>query len=261
MTRVDSTREAAGDLTSEVEAAHSGLKSAVARLMDRLDEGELCLPLREPIADQAGASGSDELRLAPHMLVDPDDKLACALFTRSEFLKRAAARFQWSSGGEELEYCTLPARAALDMALGVIDGEDVVGVVINACHESELFLQRHELASLLAGRALPLVGYVRRVAPDTAAETLLAEPGDPPPAALTEALAAGLAGLGDAITGHELLRTFNPERDLEPHYTLILHSAAPPGEQQRLAEELVNMIADKLPPPGYIDVFFDTPRP
>jgi hypothetical protein len=251
----------AADLTTEVQVARTGLRSAVARLLERLDEGELCLPLREPITADAQESSVEELRLAPHMLVDPEDKLACALFTRAEFLKRAAATFNWSSGSEALEYCTLPARAALNMALGVIDGEDVVGVVLNACDETELFLQRHELASLLAGQPIPLVGYVRRVAPDVAADTLLAEPGDQPPAELSAALAAALAKL-PAVSGHQLLRTFNAERDLEPHYTLILHSAAEPAEQERLAAELVALIAEKLPPPGYIDVFFDTrPKP
>ena len=259
MTSPESKVDAA-DSTLDVRTARSGLRSDVAKLVSRLEEGELCLPLREPISADSAGSELEELRLAPHMLVDPDDKLACTLFTRPDLLKRAAEFFGWSTGEDSLEYCTLPARAALDMALGAIDGEDVVGIVVNACDETELFLQRPELASLLAGQPIPLVGYVRRVAPDVAAETLLAEPGDPPPAELTAALTAVLARL-PAITGHQLLCTFNAERDLEPHYTLVLQSDAEAAEQQRLAEEVVNTIAEKLPPPGYIDVFFDTPEP
>ena len=60
------------------------------------------------------------------------------------------------------------------------------------------------------------------------------------------------------IESYSLQRTFNAERDLEPHLTLTLRTRQA-VEREALAGRIVAAIQDKLPPPGYIDVLFAEP--
>ena len=59
------------------------------------------------------------------------------------------------------------------------------------------------------------------------------------------------------VEGYALLRTFNPERDLEPHPTLKLATKAEEHELQAIAGKMIDAIGKHLPPPGYIDIVFD----
>jgi hypothetical protein len=149
----------------------------------------------------------------------------------------------------------LPARVACELALGVIDEATVFGLVLDPGQPSELMLRRSELASIVAGTALPLVGYLGDLPPLDDEEVLLAEPSDPPPAAFTSALERCLADLPE-ISGHRLTRTFNRERDLEPHLTLRL-STPPATDRRALAERVIGAVGELVPPPGYIDILFD----
>jgi hypothetical protein len=58
------------------------------------------------------------------------------------------------------------------------------------------------------------------------------------------------------VTSHRLVRTFNPERDLEPHLTLELAVTAE-ADRRALAERVIGAVGDRIPPPGYLDVVFD----
>lgn len=256
----DSSQPATSDLTEFVRRARRGLRSDVAALVEALEDAELCVPLREhvpgvPAGEQLELS--TELALAPHMLLDPEGHLCCVAFTRGELIDDLAEQLGWTTSGDLLEYCTLPARGVLDMALQVIDDREVVGIVLNPGSDSELFLQRHELASIMNRSALPLVGYVDRIQESSDQGTLLAEPAEPPPPELLAALEGALAALPQ-IASYTLQHTFNPERDLEPHLTLRLRSASPPADQSAVASTIVEAIAEKLPPPGYIDILFET---
>jgi hypothetical protein len=84
---------------------------------------------------------------------------------------------------------------------------------------------------------------------------LIADASEPPPAAFTAALEACLAEL-PAVTGHRLERTFNPERDLEPHLTLRL-STQGDADLRAIGERVIAAVGELVPPPGYIDVLFD----
>jgi hypothetical protein len=109
---------------------------------------------------------------------------------------------------------------------------------------------------LTNGKAIPLVGYVAALAPDESEQTLIAEGGEPPSTALTEAIERCLAEL-PVVDGYVLLRTFNSERDLEPHPTLKLATKADESELQAIADKMSEAIVKHLPPPGYIDIVFD----
>jgi len=251
--RVDS------DLTQAVRTAKSGLRRDVRQLVDALPHGELLVPLARDIAGAPEGERveiADELTLAPHLLIGPGGEAWAALFTRAELVGPIEERFGWQTDEAPLKVCALPARLALDMALEVVDDENVVGLVVNPLHESELVLNRVELGSIARGQPLPLVGYVDGIPRDEAESTLVAEPGDPPPAAMLAALERCLADL-DEVVGHSLRRTFNPDRDLEPHLTLTLLLAPQAVDRAALARRVVEAIEQELPPPGYIDVLFE----
>jgi hypothetical protein len=245
------------DLTAAVSIARRGFRSDVRVFTEALDRGELFAPLAAKVKDAVYGEQmqvEDELRLTPHLLEDPEGKLYCALFTRPELIEPLEEQLGWTTDGDALEYCALPARAALDMVLQVIDDDHVLGLVINPLADTELVLRRSEVASIAQGEPIPLVGYVEQIPEEADQRTLLAEPADPPPPEFTAALEQAIAKQPQ-IQGYTLQRTFNRERDLEPHLTLTLRT--PPGvDRQQLAAEVMQAIEDKLPPPGYIDVLF-----
>lgn len=247
------------DLTVAVQTAKRGFRRDVEVFMRMLDAATIFIPLAQPVP---GAAHGEQLevgegfKLSPHMLVDDDEKLYCALFTRAEMLEVAVEELGWTTNGEPLEFATVPARVGLEMALAVIDEATVLGLVLNPLDPSELMLHRTELASILAGKAVPLVGYVNDLPEQEFEETLIAEPGDPPPPALSAAIENCLKGL-DGVTGYELVRTFNAERDLEPHPTLRVRTTRPDDDFPEMAKALIEAVKDLLPPPGYIDVVFE----
>jgi hypothetical protein len=247
------------DLTQAVSRARSGYRKDVAALIALLGDGELYVPLARSV--QGVPTGErveieSELSLVPHMLVDEAGKLYCALFTRPELIEQVADRLDWSTDGEELEYCSVPANLALDMALDVIDEQNVLGLVINPTHDGELVLRREELGNIARGRAVPLVGYVSGIAQIEGEASLVAEAGDPPPQALVEALETALVGETE-VAGYHLERTFNPERDLEPHLTLTLKTRRADLDHETISHRIASAIEDELPPPGYIDIVFE----
>jgi hypothetical protein len=246
------------DLTPAVSLARRGLRSDVRVFIDALDHGELFAPLAAKVAGAVYGEQmevEDELKLTPHMLEDPDGKLYCALFTRPEMIEPLEEELGWTTDGESLEYCAIPARAAFDMALQVIDDKDVLGLVINAMDDTELMLRRDEVASIAHNQAIPLVGYVQRIPENADEKTLIAEPADPPPPELVAILEQIIGALPE-IESYCLQRTFNAERDLEPHLTLTLRSRGP-VTREPIADRIIQAIDGKLPPPGYIDLLFE----
>ena len=250
------------DLTIAVETARRGFRRDVDVLVRMLDAGTILIPLLHSVPD---AEHGEELevdegfRLSPQMLVDEEGKLYCALFTRADLLEPLVDQLGWETDGEALEYATVPARVALEMGLDVVDEENVLGVVLNPMDESELMLRRSELASILAGTAVPLVGYVNAIPEQDFEETLEADPGDEHPAELVSAIEACLAKQ-EGVTGYTLARTFNPERDVEPHPTLRVITTRPDEELGDIAQLIIEAVKDALPPPGYIDVIFERPE-
>jgi hypothetical protein len=246
------------DLVLAVKQARRGFRRDVAALLDALEASDLLIPLSEPVEGATTGERTKvkgELRLSPHFLPTPEGKYFAALFTSAPLLHAIASQLGWQTGEAELEFCAVPGGVALEMACGTLD-ENVVGVVFDAGAESELVLTADEAKKLVTGQAIPLVGYVAAI-PDDHDRTLIAEPGTPPPAELIAALDRCVAELPE-LTGYELLRTFNPERDLEPHPTLKLKTKSGEVDHQHLAKHVFNAIGPHLPPPGYVDIVFDT---
>jgi hypothetical protein len=247
------------DLTPVVARAKSGFRRDVAQLIEVLDRGELYVPLArriEGVPHGERVELEDELKLVPHLLVDEDGKLYCALFTDPDLMQPIAEQLEWTTDDDELEFCSVPARLALEMALDVIDEQSVLGLVINAMHSSELVLRRDEIGNIVGGRAVPLVGYVSGIPETDVDRTLVAEPGDPPPPALVSALERALESESE-VADYKLENTFNPDRDIEPHLTLTLRTRRADLDHETISKRIVTAIESELPPPGYIDVVFE----
>ena len=243
-------------LVNALKQARRGFRRDVAALLEALEQADLLIPLAEPVAGATTGERTKiegELRLQPHFLPTPDGVQFAALFTSPELLDAMGARLKWQTAGGELEFCQVPGGVALEMASGTLD-EQVQGVVLDAGSEWELVLSPSEVRSLVGGQAIPLVGYVAAI-PDDHEQTLVAEPGAPPSPALTAALERCVAELPE-LSGYELLRTFNPERDLEPHPNMKLKTKPGQVDHQHLAKHVFNAIGPHLPPPGYIDIVF-----
>jgi hypothetical protein len=244
------------DLVRAIKQAQRGFRRDVAALLEALEQGDLLIPLAEPVAGAKTGERTKiegELRLKPHFLPAPQGAQFAALFTSAELLDAIGSKLGWRTGGGDLEFCSVPGGVALEMASGTLD-EQVQGVVFDAGADSELVLSASEVLKLVAGEPIPLVGYVASI-PDDHERTLVAEPGAPPPAELTEALERCLGELPE-LSGYELLRTYNPERDLEPHPTLRLSTKSKDVDYQHLANHVFDAISPHLPPPGYIDIVF-----
>lgn len=245
-------------LTALVKQARRGLRRDVTALEAALDEGQLFVALKQSIegAPEGEAVALDhELEIVPHLLSDEEGQGYAALFTDPALAEPVAESLGWTTDGHELSVCALPARVALELSLGLIDETTVLGLVIDPGQASELMLRHREASSIASGHPLPLVGYLTELPPLDDEQVLLAEPSDPPPPALLAALAEFIAAHPE-ITAHRLERTFNPERDLEPHLTLRLSA---PGETdpRALAQQVIAAIGELVPPPGYLDILFD----
>jgi hypothetical protein len=63
-------------------------------------------------------------------------------------------------------------------------------------------------------------------------------------------------GRSTDLPRYRLHRTFSPERDLEPHFTLNLIGSGDEPDPA-LIQELSEALEGKLPPPGYIDIVWN----
>jgi hypothetical protein len=254
----DEAAELAADLTSAVIRARRGFRRDVASLVEAAPKGQLFVPLMRRIEDVPVGVETElgaELSIAPHILYDEDRRGHMVCFTRPEFVEAAAKEIDLRTDGGELEYCTLPSAVVLEIALEVVDGTRVVGLLVNALHESELILRRHEVASIAQGKAIPLVGYVSEIPFSTDEKRLIAKLDGPPPEELVDAVESVLSSR-PAPPKYGLHRTFSPERDLEPHFTLNLITEDH-NVDSNLARDLSLALEGKLPPPGYIDIVWN----
>lgn len=226
--------------------------------MTALATGELLVPLARDMPDAPEGQRIEfdgSLTLVPHLLTDAEGGHFAALFTTPEPLEPIVRALSWKTDGGELKVCALPARLAFEMALTIIDRNDVVGLVIDAGAPSELCLNRNELASILAGRALPLLAYVGDIPEDEPHKTLVAEDGAPPPAELVAAL-VNFCKSTPGVIGYRLRRTFNPDRDLEPHLSVTL-AVTNKVNRRYLFDCVTQAIEGTVPAPGYLDVLFE----
>ncbi len=250
------------DLSEVVKAARRGFLRDVELLVRALPRGGLLVPLATEVRSAQAPDGTDDdesVTIRPHLLPDRDGTSFVPLFTDADALVTVGEYLQWSTDdSNELQYCTLPALVAVELALSLLADGTVVGAVINPSDEHELVLQRHELAALSQQQALPLVGYVQEIPVADDEEVLVAELAAPPSPELIAAIEACLAHLPH-VDGYALEQTFNKERDLEPHPTLTLRVKDPEAiDANKLNELLAEKLEGKLPDPGYIDVLFDT---
>jgi type III secretion system (T3SS) SseB-like protein len=246
------------DLVSAVKQARRGFRRDVAALLEALEQADLLIPLAESVAGATTGQRTKiegELRLQPHFLPTPEGPRFAALFTSAPLLDAIGEQLGWQTGDGSLEFCAVPGGVALEMASGTLD-ENVHGVVIDAGADSELVLTAAEVKQLVTGHAIPLVGYVAAI-PDDHEKTLIAEAGAPPSAELLAALERCVTELSVELAGYELLRTFNPERDLEPHPTIKLRTKPGQVDHQHLAKHVFNSVSPHLPPPGYVDIVFE----
>lgn len=245
------------DATQAVDAARRGFKRDITTLVATFRKARLLVPLAKRIANVAVGSEQqvgEELSLSPHLLFDDEKTGFVTAFTRPEFVNRATEEIGWTTDVGPLEYCALPAQVVLELALALCDDERIGGMLLNPLDGTELMLHRHEIASIVQGRALPLVGYVGEIPFDPDEERLIAEMDGGPPPDVVSAIEEILQK-----TTYALRRTFNPERDLEPHLTLNVMGTEAAADRSAIAQKLASALDGLLPPPGYIDILFDDP--
>lgn len=258
---MSSTPEPENPLSTALERARRGLRRDVSELLDAIRSGELIVPLSRdvPGAEEGErVEFSGNLELHPHLIADEERQHYAVLFSESEIMEPVARELEWTTDGEELKGCTLPAMLACEMALDAIDEQRVFGLVFNPGHESELFLRRSELASILSGQPIPLVGYLGDLPPLEDERILVAEGTGLDPAIASDIERA--LSSEPRVSSHRLERTFNPERDLEPHPTLTLVVGNQEVDRKVIAEKVIAAVGDRLPPPGYLDIVFEEPE-
>lgn len=243
--------------------ARGGLRSLVVRVIETLDDGSLFVPLAEELADtplEQEVELNGELSFRPHMLLDQEENAHVVAYTNPELAEELAETLGWATAGAELQFLRLPARSVLSMALEPIDGTPVAGIAVNPSTEDEVVLQRDEVQSILAGQAIPLVGYVEELPEGLEDNTQVVEGASPPPAALLKALDQAKAKL-PLLVSYKVETTFNPERDREPHLTITLFLARKDAPRGAIADDVMELVAPHLPPPGYTDIVFkDAPN-
>jgi hypothetical protein len=255
---VTQTEQTPRILTDVVAAARRGLRRDVAVLTSALAQGELLMPLRKDVAGAAEGERVEidgPLELSPHLISDEEGRHYAVLFTEPELMESVAAGLGWQTDGGELKGCTLPAHLACEMSLDAVDEQTVFGLVVNPGDDSELFLRRSELASIVAGQPLPLVGYLADLPPLEDERILVAEGTGLSPEIASEI--EQCLGAQSGVAGHRVERTFNPERDLEPHPTLTIVLSDDAADRRAIAQAVIASIGERLPPPGYLDILFE----
>jgi hypothetical protein len=258
----DEKREAA--LSAALVAAQSGLRSDVKLLLEALETSHVYIPLSEDLPDTPEGEQLEfdgELTFRPHMILGEEEAIFAVAYSEAEFVQPLQDSLGWTTSGDDLKFICVPAEIALDLAQVTIDGETVTGLVFNPGTESELVLRRDEVASLAQGSAVPLVGYVSEIEDDALSDDHIVQGAAAPPEALISALAL-VKEKEAALTGVSVLTTFDPERDREPHLTIVL-SVIDKGNLNRaaLAEAIMDEASPHLPDPGYADIVFrDAPN-
>jgi hypothetical protein len=250
------------DATEAVRAARRGFRRDVAGLIAALQKARVLVPLAKRIEELPVGMEQhvgDELSLSPHLLFDDDRVGYLPVFTRAQMLERATDQVGWGTGEGGLEYAGLPGPVILELALAVVDDDRVEGLLLNPLDETELILHRHEIASIAQGRAVPLVGYVGDIPFGEDEERLVAQMEGPPPPDVVEAIEEVLQEANAGLR-YVLAKTFNAERDLEPHLTLNVMGGSADLDRSAVANELASVLDGILPPPGYIDILFDDPK-
>jgi len=251
-------------LSAALHRAQSGLRSDVAALIELLQEAHIYIPLSEDLPDTPEGEQIDmegELTFRPHMILGEEEAIFAVAYSEPELVESMQTTLDWSTSGSELKFICVPSTVALDLAQVTIDGEQVTGLVFNPGTEAELVLRRDEVASLAQGAALPLVGYVSELEPGAESDAHVVEGAAPPPPALVEALERAKKEQADLV-GFSVATTFDPERDREPHLTIVLvvigrHDL----NRGALAEAVMDEVAQYLPAPGYADIVFrDAPN-
>ena len=123
--------------------------------------------------------------------------------------------------------------------------------------DTELVLHHDELGHLTQGQAIPFVAYVEGAESEdgeSGGESEDVADGDLP-ADFKAALDACVAK-AEQVTGYSVRRTFDPERDREPHLALRFVLSAPCEDYEDLRNIIVGTLEGTVPPPGYVDILF-----
>lgn len=248
------------DLTGVVIEARRGLRRDVKLLCDALKEGWLFAGLAKRLSE-----GSDDRRvhlhagqqIALHHLSHPEThEIACAAFTRLEFLTPLQEQLNWRTDGGPLEYCRLPARPLFEMILPDLNSGAVSHLVINPFQETVLELAKEEVAALVKNEPIPLKRYLQQLPIQENEQIIVGKPAVPPPAILVQVIENYVRTHPD-LDGYNLFQMFNTERDTESHLGLNLRAKSS-SKREDIVREITLAMEGKIPPPGYIDIVFNS---
>ncbi|MCH2107906.1 MAG: SseB family protein [Polyangiaceae bacterium] len=253
------TNDDASALEHAILHARRGLRSDVQVFVDAVTEGEVYIPLSENmpnVKEGEEVEIGNGISFRPHMLLDPQHQPFAVCFTRQEYSLPIQTQLNWKTSDEELKFVHGPFSMALDLGQTEAEGQSIHGLVLNPGTERELVLTREEVGSIIQGRAIPLVGYIDELPEGFEDQTKVIEGAEAPPQALLQSLQQSEAQLADLVS-FEVQTTFNPERDREPHLTLVLEvNEIDDQARAELANEVMESAGPHLPEPGYCDIVF-----
>src|SRR5690606_3478380 len=135
-------------LSAVVKAARRAFRRDVDALVQALPKRGLLVPLAtsvQGLSESDNAADTDSVTIRPHLLPDRHGAFFVPLFTDADTLITVGDYLDWvTDESEELQYCTLPAPIAIELAQQLLRDEKVVGAVINPSDECELVLRPHE---------------------------------------------------------------------------------------------------------------------
>lgn len=250
------------DLTPFILQARRGLRRDVKALADALPRGLFFIPLAKK-PDDVRSTGEEQAVISTgspiyaHTLSRPDTgAIADVFFTRKEFMTRFQDEFGWRTDGGPLEYNAMSAKILLELALQHLESGDSACLLVNPFHDSMLELQLNEVKALVKNEPIPLKRYVQELPVQEDERFIVGAPAIRPPKELVDIIHRYVLSHSD-LTGYDLFQIFNADRDTETHLALNLFSKSGVPEPEA-AREVHMAIYEKIPAPGYVDIFFNS---
>jgi len=249
------------DLTPYVIQARRGLRRDVKAFASALPNGKLFIPLSRrleaPISGQKSFTVGTDTEIFAHTLTHPDTKaVADALFTKKDLMTRCERDFGWKTDGGQLEYCAVPGNLILELVSKNLESGRTSSLVINPFHDSMLELQREEVLGLVKNEPIPLKHYLVGLPVQEDEKSMVGAPANKPSRELVDTILGYVLSHSD-LSGYDLFQMFNEERDVEAHLGLNIYSKSGKYDEE-ISNEIQLAIHGKLPPPGYIDILFNS---
>lgn len=246
------------DLTELVNQASRGLKRDVTPLVEALPEGGFFLSLATSLGLPDDLTlPSPEASVSSHMLQHPDGSIYAALFTRPEFAREAQKQQGWTTEGDKLEVCPLPARNALYYAWKLLMGnEQVVGAFINAYQDKSLLLNRGEIQNFFSGLAIPLEAYAMQV-PFEEEDSVMVRPADVSSVENFTETVKNFIEATPGVNSYEVVALFDEQRNMQPYLAINFKTDFGADKYGETAQAFVDQLNANVQMPERLEIMFN----